>query len=162
MAGKKEYLKTKDGKETRCTWEMINTVRKILSNGLSNNVAMASINVSKDTFYRWKREIPAFREALEDAQPKQMAVNELEIRKIATGEKKGNVAAWQMYMRNIHGWDKPAGENNTYNQSININNMNVLEDKSIEDLVAYIEDLSDEVKPILPSDDIIEAEISES
>lgn len=140
------------GRPTKLTNKILTKTRDIMAAGSSQNVAIKELGISRDTFYKWKRESPEFSAMLADGKVWGEAVHEETIKNIAQGNiKNASVAAYQMYMRNVYGWDKGMGEGNSHT-NINIGQMNVLQDKSTDELREYILDLADETSKIIDVD----------
>lgn len=111
----------------------------------------AKLKKSRDTIYRWAKEIPEFSDAFKKGKEWSEAKNAEIIKAIALGQvPKANVAAYQMYMRNTAGWDKYQGaEGNNFNQTINIGSMNILQDKSTQELIEHIKSISLDVSEVI-------------
>lgn len=119
--------------------ELCATAYKFMSAGLSETQTIAQLDVSRATFYKWKKEHPEFKEAVErgavkfDAQHEDLGV-------------KGMMKAmdidyqfWRDLGKYRNGWsEKPSTA--TTNTQINIDTMNVLNDMSNEELLALIKD----------------------
>lgn len=117
--------------------------------GLSIMEIAAKLEKSRDTVYRWAKEIQEFGDAFRMGKEWSEAKNAEMIKLMALGGiPKGNVAAYQMYMRNTAGWDKFVNANGS-NQTININQMNVLNDKSTKELLEYISSSTEDLKDVL-------------
>lgn len=141
------------GRPTKLTPVLVNQARDVMAKGLSQNAAIKALGISRDTFYRWKREDKEFAAAITDGKTYGEAQQEEVILAMGLGQIKGSVPAMQMYMRNVYGWDK--NQDSTVNQTINVGQMNVLQEKSSEELLDYIKDVTHEVK------DIIDVEVEE-
>lgn len=116
-------------------------VYKIMAGGCSETKAMALLDVSRSTFYRWKKEHPEFADACDkgkvqfDAHHEDLGVQGM--------MKKRDIdyQFWRDLGKYRNGWtDKPMimGPGSTYNTQINIDQMNVLNDQSNEELLMYI------------------------
>lgn len=115
----------------------------------------AEWDISKDTFYRWLREKPELQEAYDRGFAKCEAYY---IRKAQEAMDNHDDKGFKYYislMNNKFGWEKgsKASENST---TININNMNVLQNKSRDDLLTYIKD------KIIKNNDIIDVQLLEA
>lgn len=149
------------GRPPKLSNKIIKQTKEIMARGCSKNTAIRELGISRSTFYKWQRENQDFANAVADGLTYGESVHEEIIKGMAQGSiKGGSVAAYQMYMRNVHGWDRNQGDGNTHNTQININSMNVLQDKSTEDLLEYIRDMQDEIKPMLEAD-IIDVEVND-
>lgn len=113
-------------------------VYKIMAGGCSETKAIALLGTSRSTFYRWKKEHPDFAEACDrgkvqfDAHVEDLGVH---------GMMKTMDIDYQFYRdlaKYRNGWtDKPA-QGITNNTQINIDQMNVLNNQSNEELVMFI------------------------
>ena len=117
--------------------------------GLSIMEIASELKISRDTLYRWVKEHKDFGDVFKMGKEWSEAKNATIIKMIALGQiPKANVAAYQMYMRNTAGWDKFQNEGGA-SQTININNMNVLGDKSTTELLEYIKNTTEELGDII-------------
>lgn len=62
------------GRPTKYQPEFCDTVRQVMSEGLSKEAAAGAIGVSIQTIYTWMQEHPEFLEAIKDGEAKSMAV----------------------------------------------------------------------------------------
>lgn len=114
--------------------ELCAEVYKLMSAGLSDIEVMAQWGISKDTFYRWKREKPEFKEAHERGQvafdAQHEAIGKMGMMKTVDVD----YQFWRDLGKYRHGWtDKqPDSTNNT---QININ---ILKQQSNKELIEYI------------------------
>lgn len=128
-------------------------LREYLASGRSIVEAAKYLKISRDTLYRWAKEHKDFGEALNTGRDWGEASNIEVLRAGALGQIKGfNVAAHQMTMRNLYGWDKntdqaPGG------MQINIANMNVLQSKSTSELLEHISNLKDDLCDVIDVSD---------
>ncbi len=144
----KKTSNTSVGRPTKFNRKWVEKTKELMATGKSENVAIRELGISRDTFYRWKREHPEFLAAINDGKVYGQSVHEEIIEAIAQGRVKGaSVAAYQMLMRNVYGWDKNQDAN--VSQTINIGQMNFLENKSVDELVNYIQDVSEDVKGVI-------------
>jgi|SRR5690349_1809355 len=114
-------------------------VYKIMAGGCSETKAMAILDVSRSTFYRWKKEHPEFAEACDkgrvqfDAHIEDIGVH---------GMMKTKDIDFQFYKelaKYRNGWtDKTNQAAITNNTQINIDQLNVLNDMSNEEVLIYI------------------------
>lgn len=115
------------------------TVYKLMSAGLSETQAIAQLDTSRSTFYRWKKEYPEFKEACDagkvqfDARHEELGVQGM----MKTMDI--DYQFWRDLGKYRNGWtDKTAQGAITNNTQINIDQMNVLNDQSNEELLLYI------------------------
>lgn len=114
-------------------------VYKIMAGGCSETKAIAILDVSRSTFYRWKKEHPEFADACDrgkvqfDAHVEDLGVH---------GMMKTMDIDYQFYRdlaKYRNGWtDKPIQGSITNNTQINIDQINVLNDMSNDEVLAYI------------------------
>lgn len=110
---------------------------ELMATGAKDCDVYAKWDISKDTFYRWLREHPEFKEAYEKGLPKAQSVWEDVGKQGMMGHIKGfNFNAWIAFMNNKFGWTPKNQEGTTNN--INIGNVNVFQSKSKEELIDYI------------------------
>jgi len=111
--------------------------------------------ISGKTFYKWLDEIEEFKEAHEKGLPACEAWWVDKGMEGMQGKVKGfNAMTWIMFMNNKFKWSRNSGEQG--NQTININQVNVLQDKSREGLINYIR------KSIENNKDVIDVELIDS
>lgn len=108
-----------------------------MAGGLTDTEVMAKWGISRSTFYRWKKEHPEFKTAHEIGKA-QCEANHIELgRKGMLKELDMDYQYWRDLGKYCHNWtDKAAG--NTNNTQINIDNMNVLNEQTNEELLMYI------------------------
>ena len=113
-------------------------VYKYMAGGMSETQAIAALGTSRSTFYRWKKEHPEFAEAVDrgkvlfDAHHEELGIHGM----MKTMDI--DYQFWRDLGKYRNGWtDKSAG-GITNNTQINIDQMNVLNDQSNEELLAYI------------------------
>ena len=111
-----------------------------MAGGCSETKAIAILDVSRSTFYRWKKEHPEFAEACDkgkvqfDAHVEDIGVH---------GMMKTMDIDYQFYRdlaKYRNGWTDKTGPGITHNTQINIDQMNVLNNQSNEELLMYIKD----------------------
>lgn len=141
----------KAGRPSEYTSDYASQFLEYAEKGNSVTEIAAKLKKSRDTIYRWVKEIPEFGDAFRKGKEWSEAKNAEIIKAIALGQvPKANVAAYQMYMRNMFGWDKYQGsEGNNFNQTINIGNMNILQDKSTQELIEHIKSSALDVAEII-------------
>jgi len=120
------------------TW-MCDTVIDIAQSGGFHAAMMVACGIDNDTFYRYKREIPEFKEAVECADLISLAIQEATLVAGARGEIKNyNFASNAMILSNKYRalYKGTEGGNNT---EININNNTInLSPKERDDKIAQI------------------------
>jgi hypothetical protein len=110
-----------------------------LSKGLTKQEAAAELKISRDTMYRWAKEHSEFGNALRTGLEWSEAVNISILRQGALGKiPKFNPTAFALLMNNTFGWSK--SQEGFVGTQININNMNVLQNKSNDELLKFIEE----------------------
>lgn len=120
---------------------MCTDLTRLMAAGLSDTQVMAQWGISRDTFYRWLRENEEFKEAHETGKVMFDAVHEklgvegmLKMSDI-------DYQFWRDLGKYRNGWsDKAAATTTTNNTQINIDNMNVLQNQSNEQLVEFIKE----------------------
>jgi DNA-binding XRE family transcriptional regulator len=113
---------------------------EMMSQGLTKQEAAAELKISRDTMYRWAKEHKEFGESLKLGTEWSEAVNISILRQGALGKiNKFNPTAFALLMNNAYGWSK-SQEGFVNNTQININSMNILQSKSNEELLKFIED----------------------
>lgn len=135
---------------------------KLMAAGLTDTEVIAKWGISRSTFYRWKKEFPEFKEASE------IGKNLYDSNMISLG-RQGMLKTmdldyryWKDLSKNVHGLEDPKVASN--NTQINIEQMNVLNEQSNEELLMYIKTQMEshpELLRIIPSENIIEGEIIE-
>lgn len=124
---------------------------KLMSEGKLNCQVFSAWGIHKDTFYQWMYDHPELKEAYEIGKP------QCESWWIDWGMKgmqglvpKFNFNTWVAFMNNKFGWvpgNKQPGE--ATNQTINIGNLNVLQNQNNTQLLEYIKTMSIKHKDIL-------------
>lgn len=112
---------------------------RLMSEGKLDIQVYAAWDISKDTFYRWLNEKPELKEAHNIGMVKCEAVY---IDKAQKSMDKGDDKGFKYYislMNNKFGWEK--GSKGDTTNHIQIGNMNVLQQKSRDDLLGYVKDL---------------------
>ena len=110
---------------------------KLMAAGFSDVEVMAKWEISKGTFYTWKREKPEFKEAHE------IGTNMFDSHHEKLG-KEGMLKAkdidynfWKDLGKFRHGWSEKS-PSNTNNTQINIDKINILQQQSDSELIEYI------------------------
>lgn len=118
---------------------------ELLSRGATNAQCMAGLSIKHDTFYRWAREEKDFKAAYEIGRPKAESYWVTKLQEmVERGDDKG-CKACIMILNNNFGWGQnelsaKANINNKFTQ-INVSgSMNVLDTKSIPELIETIKD----------------------
>lgn len=110
---------------------------KKMAAGLSDTEVMAQWGVSRSTFYRWIKEIPELKEAHERGKVAFDAIHEDLGRQGMMKQADIDYQFWRDLGKYRHGWaEKPSAA--TTNTQINIDTMNVLNEQTNEELLAYI------------------------
>jgi transposase-like protein len=113
-------------------------VYKYMSGGMSETQAIAALGHSRSTFYRWKKEYPEFKEALDkgkvqfDARHEELGVQGM----MKTMDI--DYQFWRDLGKYRNGWTEKSTGGITNNTQINIDQMNVLNEQSNDELLAYI------------------------
>lgn len=130
--------------ETKYSPERCRQITTMMAAGMSQVEARAAMEVSKTTFHRWRKEYPEFQEAYELG--KDLAEqNHISLGKSAMmGDIKVDFKFWKELGKYCHGWTDKSGGGATNNTQINIDQMNVLQDKSNEELIDYIKSVTKE------------------
>lgn len=153
------------GRPTKYDPKMCDMVLDFMAGGASLMECAAYLKIARDTLYQWKSKHKEFAKALQMGKEWAEAKNAQLVKAIALGQvPKANVSAYQLYMRNTHGWDKNVNNSGVVNQTMNIGSigqMNVLQDKSTDELIEYIQDLSQDVKGVIDVTDYQEVKADE-
>lgn len=113
-------------------------VYKIMAGGASETKAIAILDKSRSTFYRWKKEHPEFAEACErgkvqfDAHHEDLGVQGM----MKTMDI--DYQFWRDLGKYRNGWTDKTAPGITNNTQINIDQMNVLNDMSNDELLTLI------------------------
>lgn len=114
-------------------------VYKFMSGGMSETQAIAALGTSRSTFYRWKKEHPEFAEAVDrgkvvfDAHHEELGVHGM----MKTMDI--DYQFWRDLGKFRNGWTEKTNQASvTNNTQINIDQMNVLNDQSNEELIMFI------------------------
>jgi len=110
---------------------------KKMAAGLSDTEVMARWGVSRSTFYRWLKEVPELKEAHERGKVAFDAIHEDLGRQGMLKQTDVDYQFWRDLGKYRHGWaEKPSAA--ITNTQINIDTMNVLNEQTNEELLAYI------------------------
>lgn len=108
--------------------------------GLSDTEVIAKWGLARSTFYRWKKEHPEFKEAHEIGKGMFDAIHI----ELGTKAMKKEIDLEYVYWKDLgkycHGWADKGATGTTNNTQINIDQMNVLNEQSNEELLMYIKD----------------------
>ena len=114
---------------------------KKMAAGLSDTEVMAQWGISRSTFYRWLKEIPELKEAHETGKVMFDAIHEDLGRQGMLKQTDIDYQFWRDLGKYRHGWTDKAmvmGPGSTYNTQINIDQMNVLNEQTNEELLNFI------------------------
>lgn len=112
-------------------------VYKKMAAGLSDTEVMAQWGISRSTFYRWIKEVPELKEAHERGKVAFDAIHEDLGRQGMLKQADVDYQFWRDLGKYRHGWaEKPSAA--TTNTQINIDTMNVLNEQTNEELLAFI------------------------
>lgn len=111
-------------------------VTKIMAAGKTETEAMSELGKSRSTFYRWKKEHPEFKEAIDLGKTFYDAniINLGRHGMLKTMDL--DFRYWKELSKNVHELKDPSSA--THNTQINIDQMNVLNEQSNDELLAYI------------------------
>lgn len=113
-------------------------VYKFASAGLSETKIIAQLDVSRSTFYRWKKEHPEFKDAVERGAVKFDARHEELGEQGMLKTMDIDYQFWRDLGKYRNGWTDKVTSGVTNNTQINIDQMNVLNEQSNEELLAFI------------------------
>ncbi len=128
---------------------------KKMAAGLSDTEVMAQWGISRSTFYRWIKELPELKEAHETGKVMFDAIHEDLGRQGMMKQTDIDYQFWRDLGKYRHGWsEKPSAS--TTNTQINIDTMNVLNEQTNEELLAYIKSQMEKMPEL---SNIIEGEL---
>ena len=112
-------------------------ITKLMAAGFSDTEVMAQWNICRDTFYRWKRENPEFKEAHDIGKTLFDAAHEKLGKEGMLKTRDIDYQFWRDLGKYRHGWTEklPTSTNNT---QINIDKINILQNQSNSELIEYI------------------------
>jgi len=117
-------------------------VIEMMSKGLLDCHICAQWGISRETFYEWVRTKPEFKAAYEEGIAKAEAkFLQFAMERMEAGDDKG-YKYWISIMNNkfgSSGWARDNKGGDTKNTQININNMNVIQSKSDQELIEFIQ-----------------------
>lgn len=111
--------------------------------GLSDTQVMAQWGVSRSTFYRWMKEHPELKEAHEKGKVAFDAIHEEYGIQGMLKQTDMEYAFWRDLGKYRNGWAEKQSTA-TQNTQINIDTMNVLNEQTNEELLAYIKNKMEE------------------
>lgn len=129
-------------------------IYKLMAAGFSDTEVMAKWEISRDTFYNWKRDKPEFAEAHAKGKVQFDAAHEKIGREGMMKTRDVDYQFWRDLGKYRHGWTEKL-PTNTNNTQINIDRINILQNQSNDELIEFIK-LNLEQVPELQN--IIEAE----
>ena len=132
---------------------------KFMSAGLSETQVMAQLDVSRSTFYRWKKEHPEFKEAVDRGSVQFDARHEKLGEQGMLKEIDIDYQFWRDLGKYRNGWTDKSVPGITNNTQINIDQMNVLNEQSNEELLIYIKNKLNELPEL---SNIIDVELDGS
>jgi hypothetical protein len=91
------------GRPTKYKPEMCKTVVELMSEGASQYEVLATLGISEDTFYRWKKENEEFSESIKRGSQLSQAWWEKKGR-ISLDDRQFNSTLWYMNMKNRFKW----------------------------------------------------------
>ena len=119
-----DFIPAKAGRTSSYRSEMCNLVIKVAEDGGFHAAMMVALGIGNDTFYRWKREIPEFKEAVEKADLVSLAIQEAALMDGMLGKIKGyNFSANAMILNNKYKSLYQKEANNTTDITINTINL---------------------------------------
>ncbi len=130
-------IKRAVGQPTKYKASLCKDLVNMMAAGKKDCQIFAEWGLGRATFYKWLREIPEFKEAHDIGLELAEKWWEDEGKRLMLSGDSKAFNFWIAFMNRKFGWSK----NNTNSESqtqININNMNVLNTKSTEDLEAFI------------------------
>jgi len=110
---------------------------KLMAAGFSDVEVMAKWEISRDTFYRWKREIPEFKEAHEIGTNLFDSNHEKLGKEGMMKTKDIDYQFWRDLGKYRHGWAEKT-PSNTNNTQINIDKINILQQQTDSELIEFI------------------------
>lgn len=145
-----EFLPATAGGNTKYRPEMCDVVVQVAHDGGFHAAMMVALDIGNDTFYRWKREIPEFKEAVEKADLVSLALQEAALMDGMLGKIKGyNFSANAMILNNKYKslYQRADGGSNT---EITINTVNLSPeqlDSKIAQKLEKLKSMGIELKP---------------
>ncbi len=136
MAEKPTARNSSVGRPTEYQDKYCSLIRMYLRQGYSKSKFCSEVGVSRDSFYRWQKEYPEFKEACNVALEDNLAFYEEQYLEAATGNKEVNIAALKEARAGQHGTPQSL---ETKGNNINIGSINILQQKSDEELLQVLE-----------------------
>ncbi len=117
---------------------------KLMAEGALNCDIYSKWGICKDTFYQWMYDHPDLKEAYEIGKPLCESWWTSRAKEAMLGQIKGfNANLWIMFMNNKFGWVPGNRQPDSQtNQTINIGNLNVLQNQSGQQLIETIQKLA--------------------
>jgi hypothetical protein len=128
----------KVGRPSEYTHELCVELLSLMSEGKKDCEIYAKWGITRDTFYRWKREHPEFKITHERGLELCESYWEDIGRKGMLKEKNIDFKFWIAFMNRKFGWSNPDKGSTTHNTQINIGNVNILEDSTKDQLIDFI------------------------
>lgn len=129
---------------------------KKMAAGLSDTEVIAQWGISRSTFYRWIKEHPELKEAHETGKVMFDAIHEDLGRQGMLKQMDIDYQFWRDLGKFRHGWTDKSAAGTTNNTQINIDNVNVLNEQTNEELLMYIKSQMEQNPELL---EVIEGEI---
>ncbi len=128
---------SKGGAPSKYKPEYVAELVPLMEQGYTQAKLCAKWSISRDTFNKWTKDIPEFKEAYEIGKPKLQAWLQEKGMKMVDGVVKGDSKVWGQFMRNVDPeWDPKEDKNST---QITIGNMNVLQQKDNTELLEILQ-----------------------
>jgi hypothetical protein len=118
--------------------ESIDLMRQLLKQGALDCEICTALHISRATFYRWLNEYEDFKQAHEEGLEECEAWWTGKARECFLSRDDKGFKYFISTMNNKFGWEKGSKGQDTTSTTINIGNMNVLQQKSRTELLDYI------------------------
>lgn len=126
----------------------------MMANGYKDSWIFAEWKICKDTFYRWLKEYPELKEAHDQGMPLcEVWWEKKGVDLMAAGDNKA-FNYWIAFMNRKFGWSRNNGGSGDTQTNIQINQMNVINQQTREELL-------DSIKVMLGDADIIDVPVLE-
>jgi len=133
-----DIIKKKRGRPMLYTPGHCDALIELMAAGSFNSWIAAEWKINEDTFYDWRKKHPEFEEAYKIGLPLRTVWWEKKgMEMMANGDNKG-FNFWIAFMNKHHGWSKGNEGTGGNTTNVNIQQLNVLQSKSKEDLMAII------------------------
>ncbi len=123
--------------------EMVEQVLELMKQGKTNAQICAFLDISADSFMRYRRQFPELASAYDLGEAYRLAYDEMLCEKIATGELKGNAQMMIFIMSNRHKRDYQA-KSDGVTVTVNNNNVKALSNEELEDQIKRLKHLTDD------------------